>query len=110
MFYMQSLKLAFTSEEISELKGFHREGLRFLLEQEDKKPIFNAYRLRPEDGISYCNRECNQLYDENPEAVFRLRILTRISIKEFKEIAVVERTKDTWFDEFLIEPDQSTAV
>jgi hypothetical protein len=95
------LKNTFTKEEIEAMKEPQCEPLRFLIEGEDGKEKFNAYRIKPENGIAYCNRECNKIF-EKQEGILRLRIFTRIDFKEFKQIAYAERTKDVAFDQLLI--------
>ena len=94
------LKDRFTIDEIKAMREPQRDAIRFQIEGEDGKPKLNAYRVKPEDGIAYCNRECNKLF-EKQEGVLRLRVLSRASNTAWKEIALVERTKDTFFDQFL---------
>lgn len=95
------LKNSFTKEEVQAMREPQREPLRFLIEGEDGKAKFNAYRLKPEDGVAYCNRECNKIF-ENQEGILRLRVFTRINYKEFKQIAYAERNKELHFDQLLL--------
>lgn len=96
-----SIKNTFTKKEIEAMKGEHRETIRFQIEGEDGKAKFNAYRLRAEDGLAFCNRECNTIFEKYSGKLI-LRVFTRISNVAYKEIAYAERTKEIGFDELLL--------
>lgn len=94
------IKTIFTKTEINKIKEAQKEPLRFQIEDETKKARFNVYRIRPEEGIDFCNAKCNQIF-EGYEGMLYLRIFSRVSNTAYEEIAYAERTKDTYFDAYL---------
>lgn len=95
------LKERFTDTEIESMRKPQREPLRFIVEGEDAKPKINVYRIKPEEGIAYCNMTCGDVF-ETYKGILKLRVMSRVSNTEWKEIAYIQRDKDGFFDEMLL--------
>lgn len=95
----ETLKNYFTKEEIEQMRQPFREPLRFLIEANNGKSNISAYRIRPEDGVKYCNKLSQELFEKYGDEQLTLRVLARISAREWKELGVAQRTKDILFDE-----------
>lgn len=94
------LKERFTVEEIEAMKRPQREAWRFVVEGEDKKAFTNVYRITPEEGIRYCNKACDEIYEKKGyTGILKLRVMSRISNTEWKEVGYIQRDKDRFFDE-----------
>lgn len=92
------LKKRFTEAELEAMKQPQREALRFVIEGEDGKAKWNVYRIRAEEGVSYCNGVCSQIF-ESYNGILKLRVLTRFSNTEWKEIGYLQCSKEEAFDE-----------
>lgn len=92
----QALKTSFTKEEVENLRQPPPEPFRFLIETEEGKPLINAYRLRAEDGIRYCNRVANQYYEKS-KGVLTLTIMGRGEKRKWMIVGRIQRNETEEF-------------